>query len=102
MNKNRSAIDKLDEFSEGTVIGLSIKALIAVGMTIATIVSMWFALQADIEEAKELPKPAISRTEFELKDELVQKAILDTEKSVEEIKESLNKIDQRLYELQRK
>ena len=44
MSKNRSAIDRFDEFSEGTVIGLSIKTLIAVGMTIATMVSMYMTL----------------------------------------------------------
>ena len=98
MGKKKSAIDMLDEFSEGTVIGLSIKTLIAVGLTIATAVSMWFALQADIELAKELPKPEIQRIEYDLKDELIRESIINTEESVEDIKKQLDKIDQRLYE----
>ena len=31
------------------------------------IVTMWFTLQADIKEAKELPEPPIGRTEYDLK-----------------------------------
>ena len=72
--------------------------MIAVG--IATVVGMWFALQSDIEEAKELPLPVIDRTEYELKDELVRSTIMDTQDDVEEIKKQLDKIDERLYELQ--
>jgi hypothetical protein len=62
---------------------------------------MWFALKSDIAEAKELPKPEISRTEYDLKDELVRTTILDTQDDVEEIKEKLDKIDERLYEIQK-
>jgi copper chaperone CopZ len=62
---------------------------------------MWFALQADIAEAKELPAPVIDRVEYDLKDELIRQTIMDTQEDVEEIKESLEKIDERLYELQK-
>ena len=62
---------------------------------------MWFALQADIAEAKELPAPVIDRIEYDLKDELIRQTIMDTQEDVEEIKESLEKIDERLYELQK-
>ena len=74
MNKKKSTIDRIDEIGEDTVLGLSIKTLIALAITIATVVGMWFALQADIEEAKNLPQPLqpeISRVEFDLKDQLV-------------------------------
>jgi hypothetical protein len=74
--------------------------MLAVG--IASLVGMWFALQADIQEAKELPLPVIDRTEYDLKDELIRQTIMDTQDDVEEIKEQLDKIDERLYELQRK
>jgi hypothetical protein len=102
MGKKKSAIDKLDEFGEGTVVGLSIKSLLAMGLTVATVVSMWFALQADIQEAKELPKPEIQRIEYDLKDELIRETIMDTEEAVEEMKDQLDKIDQRLYDLQQR
>ena len=68
---------------------------------VATVVGMWFALQSDIEEAKELPKPVIDRTEYDLKDELIRQTIMDTQEDVEEMKEQLDKIDERLYEIQK-
>ena len=45
------------ELNEDTGFTVSIKTLIAIGFAITTIVGMWFALQADIAEAKELPAP---------------------------------------------
>ena len=59
---------------------------------------MWFALQADIAQAKELPEPVIDRIEYDLKDELIRQTIMDTQEDVEEIKETIDKIDERLYE----
>ena len=62
---------------------------------------MWFVLQSDIEEAKKLPKPPIERIEYDLKDELIRQTIMDTQDDVESILEELEKIDKRLYELQK-
>ena len=45
------------ELNEDTGFHVSIKTLGGIGVGIATIISMWFALQADIAEAKELPAP---------------------------------------------
>jgi len=58
-------------------------------------------MQADIAEAKELPKPVIDRVEYDLKDELIRQTIMDTQEDVEEIKETIEKIDERLYEIQK-
>jgi len=63
---------------------------------------MWFSLQADIEEAKELPEPEIQRIEFQMKDEAIRDAIINTQDDVEEIKKQLNKIDERLFDLQKR
>ena len=89
------------ELNEDTGFTISIKTLIAVGFAMATIIGMWFALQADIALAKELPEPVIDRIEYDLKDELIRQTIMDTQEDVEEIKESLEKIDERLYEIQK-
>lgn len=86
------------ELNEDTGFNVSIKTLIGIGVGIATVVGMWYALQSDIQEAKELPVPVISRTEYELKDELVRQTIMDTQDDVEEIKEQLDKIEDRLFE----
>ena len=88
--------------NENTGFNLSIKTLIGIGAAMVTAISMWFALQADIQEAKELPTPNISRTEYDLKDELVRQTIMDTQDDVDDIKVTLDKIDRRLYEMQTK
>jgi len=89
------------QIGEDTKITLDLKTIGMILVGVATIIGMWFALQADIDEAKELPKPVIDRTEYDLKDELIRQTIMDTQDDVDEIKEKLDKIDQRLYEIQK-
>ena len=48
-----------------------------------------------------MPKPVIDRVEYDLKDELIRQTIMDTQDDVEAIKEQLDKIDERLYDLQK-
>lgn len=88
------------EIGEGTKVTLDLKTIGIIGFGLATVIGMWFSLQADIEAAKKLPAPEIQRIEFQMKDEAIREAIMNTTKDVEEIKQQLNKIDQRLYELQ--
>tara|TARA_Y100001937_G_scaffold100781_1_gene138105 strand:+ start:146 stop:427 length:282 start_codon:yes stop_codon:yes gene_type:complete len=90
------------QISEETKVTLDLKTLGTIGAGIVMLVGMWFALQADIAEAKELPKPVIDRIEYDLKDELIRQTILDTQEDVEAMREQLDKIDERLYELQKK
>lgn len=87
------------EISEDTVVGLSLKT---VGMIIggAVIVSLgYFDLKAEVQEAKELPVPVISRTEFDLKDELIRETIMNTQTDVGDIKTQLARMEQRLFEM---
>ena len=89
------------ELNEDTSFKVSIKTLIGIGFGIATIVGMWFALQADIAEAKELPvipPDEVTRMEFNMKDQMIRNTIMDTQKDVQEIKESLEKIEDKLYD----
>ena len=88
------------ELNEDTGFVLSIKTLIAIGFAMATLISMWFMLQADIAEAKELPIPPpqdVTRIEFDMKDQMIRNTIMTTQKDVEEIKKSLEKIEDKLY-----
>ena len=62
---------------------------------------MWFTLQAEIAQAKELPEPVIDRIEYDLKDELIRQTIMDTQEDVEAMRDQLDKIDERLYEIQK-
>ena len=91
------------ELNEDTGFKISIKTLIAIAIGITTVVSFWFGVQAQLEDigdeveiAKTLPEPAITRTEYELKDELVRQTIMDTQEDVKDIKKDLEKIKDHL------
>ena len=90
------------QLSEKTKVTLDLKTLGLIGAGIVSLATMWFTLQSDIALAKELPAPVIDRVEYDLKDELIRQTILDTQDDVESMKEQLNKIDERLYELQQR
>ena len=88
------------ELNEDTGFTISVKTMIAIGFAMATIIGMWFALQADIAEAKELPVPLtpdVTRIEFDKKDKMMRNTIMTTKKDVEAIKKSLEKIEEKLY-----
>jgi hypothetical protein len=88
------------ELNEDSGFNVSIKTLIAIGFAMATIIGMWFALQADIAEAKELPvapPPDVTRMEFDMKDQMIRQTIITTQEDVSEIKESIEKIEDKLF-----
>ena len=88
------------ELNEDTGFKISIKTLVAVGFALSGIIGMWFALQADIAEAKELPAPLppdVTRMEFDMKDQMIRNTIITTQSDVEEIKKTLEKIEDKLY-----
>ncbi len=89
------------KIGENTQITIDLKTIgLAVG-GLVMMIGMWFTLQADIALAKELPEPVIDRMEFDMKDELIRQTIMDTQDDVQEIKETLDKMDERLYEMQK-
>ena len=88
------------ELNEDSGFKVSIKTLVGIGAAMATIISMWFMLQADIAEARELPTPADpedTRMEFDMKDQMIRQTIMDTKTDVDEIKKTLEKIEDKLY-----
>ena len=90
------------ELNEDSGFKVSIKTLIGIGFAMATIISMWFMLQADIEEAKQLPEPPppdVTRMEFDMKDKNIRLTIENTQKDVEEIKEDLRRIEDKIDQL---
>ena len=92
------------ELNEDTSFKVSIKTLLGIGAGMATVISMWFILQADIQEAKELPvielpEPEVTRMEFDMKDQLIRQTIMTTQEDVEEIKEDLKRIEEKLDKL---
>ena len=89
------------ELNEDTGFNISIKTLIGIGAAMATVISMWFMLQADIAEAMELPAPPdpeVTRMEFDIKDQMIRQTIITTQEDVKEIKASIEKIEDKLYE----
>jgi len=87
------------ELNEDTGFKVSIKTLFGIAVAIATVVGMWFALQADIQEAKELPKPLepeVTRMEYDMKDQLVRQTIMTTQEDVKELKEDMDRIEEKI------
>mgnify|MGYP001581166118 FL=1 len=90
------------ELNENLGFNVSVKALAGIGFGMATIISMWFVLQADIAEAKELPiapDPEITRMEFDRKDQLIRQTIMSTQEDVSEIKENMQRIEDKIDKL---
>ena len=59
------------ELNEDTSFKLTVKTMIGIGAAMASLISMYFMLQADIAEAKELPvipPDEVTRMEFNMKD----------------------------------
>ena len=87
------------ELNEDTSFKISIKTLVGIAVLIFTLVGMWFTLQADIAEAKELPKPEVSKMEFQMKDKMVRDAVLNTEKNVEKLEERMIRMEDKMDQL---
>ena len=90
------------ELNEDSGFHVSIKTLAGIGVGLATVIGMWFTLQAEIAEAKELPlplDPEITRMEFDMKDQLVRQTIMTTQEDVTELKEDLDRIEQKIDKL---
>jgi|TARA_B100000123_G_C25346438_1_gene260829 hypothetical protein len=90
------------ELNEDTGFTVSLKTLAGIGAALATVIGMWFTLQADIAEAKELPlppDPEITRMEFDMKDQLVRQTIMSTQEDVTEIKDQLIRLEEKIDKL---
>jgi methyl-accepting chemotaxis protein len=89
---------------------LSIKEIIASVVGLASIFGIYFTMQSSLANAQDsidkLEQNAVNKLEFTFKDDLIRSNIENTnekveglEKSVDEIKQQLNKIDERLYQI---
>ena len=86
------------ELNENTTFKMSIKTIIGIVIGISTLMAMWFTLKAEIDVAKELPIPEITKIEYDLKDELIRNTIMNTQDDVNEIKDDIKLIKIKLYE----
>ena len=88
------------ELNEDTGFTVSIKTLGGIAAGIGAVIGMWF--QADIAEAKELPVPPppdVTRMEFDMKDQMIRNTIMETRDDVEEIKEDMKRIEEKIDKL---
>ena len=89
------------ELSKDSKFTFSIETLISLGTTLVLVTGVWFTLQADIQEAKELPEPPVSRTEYDLKDQMIRNTIIETQKDVGEMKEEQKEMRQDVKNIER-
>ncbi len=101
-------MEKENELNSDTQIKLTIKDAVGMGMILVSVLSVYFTLKSDIALAMERPEPVITEQEYHYKDEVVRKTIMLTQQDVDamkedliEIKETLNKLEERLYEKRR-
>ena len=90
------------ELNEDSSFKVSVKTLIGIGVAMATVISMWFMLQADIAKAMEspvAPPPDVSRMEFDMKDKNIRLSIENTEKAVDDLKDRLIRMEDKLDKL---
>ena len=103
------------ELNEDTAFKMSIKTMGMIAAGIAIIVGGWYSLMQEIQEAKEkpvqidvnilkdeilkeIPVSEITRMEFDMKDQMIRQTIITTQEDVKEIKKSIEKIEDKLYE----
>ena len=87
------------ELNEDTNFKISIKTLISIGVGLSMLIGMWFTLQAQINEAKLLPEPEVSKLEFDMKDENIRLTIMTTQEDVKEIKDDMRRIEDKIDKL---
>jgi len=102
------------ELNEDTTFKMSVKTMGMIAAGIAVVVGGWYSLMQEIQEAKEqpvqvdvnilkeeilkeIPEAEITRMEFDMKDQMIRQTILTTQQDVEEMKKTLEKIEDKLY-----
>ena len=102
------------ELNEDTSFKMSVKTMWVLAVGIATLIGGWYSIMAEIQEAKEkpvqidvnilkdqilkeIPAAEVTRMEFDMKDQMIRQTIITTQSDVEEIKKSIEKIEDKLY-----
>ena len=89
------------QIGEDTKVVLDLKTIGLIISFVVGLATTYFTLKADIALAMEMPEHVIDRVEYDLKDELIRQTIMDTQDDVEMILEKLDKLDERIYEIQK-
>ena len=87
------------EVSETSKFTLSLKSIIAIVVLVSSFVGQFYVLSNEIEEAKRLPESEISRSELDLKLQLISKTVISNAEKLNKIETQIEKIEGRVYEL---
>ena len=87
------------EISENPKLQLNLKTIIAIIVLVSSFVGQYYVLSNEIELAKRLPESEISRSELDLKLELISKTVMSNADKLEKVETSMEKIEERVYEL---
>tara|TARA_R100000654_G_scaffold21575_1_gene43530 strand:- start:30 stop:305 length:276 start_codon:yes stop_codon:yes gene_type:complete len=87
------------EISENTKLQLNLKTIIAIVVLVSSFVGQYYVLSNEIELAKRLPESEISRSELDLKLELISKTVMSNADKLNKIENQVEKIEERVYEL---
>ena len=102
------------ELNEDTTFKMSIKTIGMIGAGMAILIGGWYSLMQEIQEAKELPPvievevikkeileeipdAEITRMEFDMKDQMIRQTIIVTQSDIEEMKKTLERIEDKVY-----
>jgi hypothetical protein len=102
------------ELNEDTTFKMSVKTMGMIAAGIVVVVGGWYSLMQEIQEAKEqpvqidvnilkdeilkaIPESEITRMEFDMKDQMIRQTIMTTQSDVEEMKKTLEKIEDKIY-----
>lgn len=89
-------MDNEIKLDKGTRFNITLELLAVIIAGVVSTMGIYYKLSSDIEEAKQLPVPSVTKTEWELKDQLIREAILNTQKQVEEMNKRLDRIENKL------
>ena len=89
----------MPEVSENSKFTLSLKSIIAIILVTSSFVGQYAVLSNEIEEAKRLPQSEISRSELDLKLQLISKTVISNAEKLNKIETQIEKIEGRVYEL---
>ena len=87
------------EISENTSFQLNLKTIIAIVVLVSSFVGQYYVLSNETELAKRLPESEISRSELDLKLELISKTVMSNAEKLNKIENQVEKIEERVYEL---
>jgi predicted RND superfamily exporter protein len=101
------------EINPESKFSLSLKEIVGAVVGLSSLFGIYFTLQASVdtntEDIQSLKNNAVNPVEFQYKDELVRSTIQRVEEKtdvlsgdVKEVKDQLQKIDERLYQISKK